>query len=320
MSRLNFVKHLKGPSGKSAARPPFEGVYAYLLSALVGYGVADYAVLTVRPSMLSKSAPAVAPPPSDRWAGTSSKDYSAISNRNIFNSTGEDPPALSAAEGGKDSEMIEDQEAVLSKLPLSLEGTIVHVNPKKSVATIVVKNSNESKPFRVGEPIENLVERITKIERRKVTFINQNSRRLEYIEIPLDEKLTLSFKNTAPQASGSEEVVKRGEFDFQLKRSDVNKYLSDLSSVLGQARMQPNVPPGSGGGVEGFKFTAIQPGSVYEKLGFKVQDIIKSVNGEPVNSPTKAMEMYNSLKGQNDLELEVERNGRTEKFNYNITE
>ena len=72
--------------------------------------------------------------------------------------------------------------------------------------------------------------------------------------------------------------------------------------------------------MEGFKFTAIQPGSVYEKLGFKVQDIIKSVNGEPVNSPTKAMEMYNALKGQNSLELEVERNGRTEKFNYSIME
>ena len=282
--------------------------------------MADYAVLSVRPSMLSKSAPAAAKPTTNRFAGTTTKDYSAISSRNIFNSLGEDPDALSAGEGAKESEMIEEQEAVLSKLPLSLEGTIVHANPKKSVATIVVKNSNKSEPFRVGDPIENLVERITKIERRKVTFINQNTRRLEYIEIPLDEKLTLSFKSPAPQASGDQEVVKRGEFDFQLKRGDVNKYLSDLSSVLGQARMQPNVPPGSGGAVEGFKFTAIQPGSVYEKLGFKVQDIIKSVNGEPVNSPTKAMELYNSLKGSNDVELEVERNGRNEKFNYNITE
>lgn len=320
MSRFSFGKQLVNRSGKSAARPPFEGVYAYLLSALVGYGVADYAVLSIRPSMLSKSAPAAGKPPSNRFANQSLNDYSAIFSRNLFNSNGEDPPALSAAEGGKESEMIEDQEAILSKLPLSLEGTIVHANPKKSVATIVVKNSNESKPFRVGDPIDNLVERITKIERRKVTFINQNSRRLEYIEIPLDEKLTLSFKNTAPQQSGDELVVKRGEFDFQLKRTDVNKYLSDLSSVLGQARMQPYIPPGNGGSVEGFKFTAIQPGSPYEKLGFKVQDIIKSVNGEPVNSPTKAMELYNSLKGQNDLELEVERNGRTEKFNYNITE
>ena len=47
-------------------------------------------------------------------------------------------------------------------------------------------------------------------------------------------------------------------------------------------------------------------------------DVIKSVNNEPVNSPTKAMELYNALKSEGKIRLSVERNGREETFNYNI--
>lgn len=320
MKFFNLSQHLGKRSGKAGSRPPFEGIYAYLLAALVGYGIADYAILKVRPKMLPKGSPggASAPRPMTQFTQVN-EDYSGVFQRNIFNSEGFDPEKLSAEEGSSESDGIEDQIAVLSQLPLSLEGTIVHANPSKSVATVVVKNSNESKSLSVGDEIENMIERVTKIERRKVTFINKNSRRLEYIEIPPDAKLNLSFKGPAV-GTGSEEVAKRGEFDFVLKRADVTKYLSDLSSVLGQARMQPNIRPGSGGAVDGYRFTGIQPGSIYEKLGFKVQDVIKSVNGEPVNSPTKAMELYNSLKGQANLQLEVERNGRTEKFSYSINE
>ncbi len=82
--------------------------------------------------------------------------------------------------------------------------------------------------------------------------------------------------------------------------------------------MVPNIVPGSGGRVDGFRFVAIQPNSIYEKLGFKPMDVIKSVNGEPVNSPTKAMELYNSLKSDSRISIMIERNGRDETFKYEI--
>jgi general secretion pathway protein C len=84
--------------------------------------------------------------------------------------------------------------------------------------------------------------------------------------------------------------------------------------------MVPNIVPGSGGRVDGFRFVAIQPNSIYEKLGFKPMDVIKRVNGQEVNSPTKAMELYNALKTESRLQLTVERNGREELFKYDIPE
>ena len=62
----------------------------------------------------------------------------------------------------------------------------------------------------------------------------------------------------------------------------------------------------------------MQKGSIFEKLGLKRLDIIKEVNGEPIDSPAKAMELYNALKNTTRIDLGIERNGRLENFNYQI--
>ena len=82
--------------------------------------------------------------------------------------------------------------------------------------------------------------------------------------------------------------------------------------------MVPNIVPGSGGKIDGFRFVSIQPDSIFSKLGFKPGDIIKSVNDEEVTSPTQAMEMYQSLKSSDQLNLSVTRDGRDETFDYRI--
>ena len=47
-------------------------------------------------------------------------------------------------------------------------------------------------------------------------------------------------------------------------------------------------------------------------------DILKSVNGEPIDSIQKAMEMYNAMKNGNKFELMVERGGKNETKTYDI--
>lgn len=295
-------------------RPPFEAFYIYILALMCGFLLSDLGILYVRPAMLPTQPP---PMKAGRVASqtfTSDDQYAQIQKRNIFNSDGKIPPALTA-EGGGPGDFI-DAPPVASQLPLKLEGTLVHANPKKSVASIMLKNKNEVQAYMVDYDIEGMA-KITKVERRKVIFRNLNNQRLEYIDIPKDNAVTFGVKN--PTALG-EDVKREGEFQFTMSRGDIAKYTADLGSILQQARMVPNIVPGSGGKVDGFRFVSIQPGSIYEKLGFKVMDVIKQVNNEAVNSPTKAMELYNALKTEGQIRLTVERNGREETFNYNIRE
>ena len=300
---------------KNKGRPPFEAFYIYILALFTGYLIADLSVLSVRPAMLPTQAPPRGPTKMPRANFTSPSQFTKIEKRNVFNADGKIPPALTpdGSGGGGGGEL--DGPAVASQLPLKLEGTLVHANPRKSVATITLKTKNEARSLMVDAEIEGMA-RITLIERRKVTFRNLNNNRLEYIDIPKDSAVTFGVKE--PQASGHEEVQARGDFSWTMRRGELSKYTSDIGSILQKARMVPNIIPGSGGRVDGFKFVAIEPGSIYEKLGFKPGDVIKGVNGEPVNSPTKGMELYNALKNESRLQLTVERNGRDETFKYDI--
>lgn len=306
----NFLSRFRSGTGNN--RPPFEPFYAYALTLLIGYAVADLGIIYFRPSMLPREAPPARPLRMDSRQYLTRNDLNSIITRNIFSNDGKIPPPLSAGE----KEETNDGPAVLSRLPIKLTGTIVHANPQKSVATINLSSTNETNSFKVNEEIPGMA-RITKIERRKVTFRNLNNNRLEYIDIPEEGAITFGMK-TAPTSGGTGEVAKEGDFDFAVERSIFDKYTSDLSSTLKQARVVPNIVPGTGGQVEGFRFVTIEPDSIYEKLGFKPGDIIKSVNGEPVNSPTKAMELYNMLKSENSVALGIERNGRLENFRYTI--
>lgn len=309
MSLFNRSANLLSGWPKGARnRPPFEAAYVYALALFAGYMIADLGILYVRPNMLPTEPPPARPTKPARLRFTDVNQYSNVEHRNVFNQDGKIPAPITAGEGGINDTAV----PVLSQLPLKLEGTLVHSKPEKSVATITAKGKNEARSYMADADVEGLA-KITKIERRKVIIRNLNNGRLEFIEIPKDAAVTFAAK---PTMVG--EVAQRGDFDYTMRRGDINKYTANLGDVLQQARMVPNIVPGSGGRVDGFRFVAIQPGSIFEKLGFKPMDVIKRVNNEQVNSPTKAMELYNALKTESRLSLTVERNGHEEQFKYDI--
>ncbi len=291
--------------------PRLDSVYIYLLTAMIGYMVADLAILSYRESLLPQPVPGVIRRPPPPRPAPDKGSYGGILAHNIFNADGKIPPILGAGEGTDPTR--QDAPPVPSQLPIALTGTIVHVDPERSVATINLKNKNDQRAYRTGDDIEGLA-KITKVERNKVILRNNNTQKLEFIEIKDDVKLNFG----AAPVKQVGEVTVLGDKDFSLKRDDVNRLTGDLPSILQQARAIPNTGPD--GQANGFRIMDIQPGSIYERLGLKQGDVIKSVNGEKVDSPQKAMELYNALKSSNNIRLGLERNGKDDDFNFNITQ
>lgn len=294
-------------------RPPLEKWYAYVLFVFVGYCIADLAILSFRDRMLPQSAPPSHPKQARVDSSVSRGAYNTIISRNIFANTGVIPDAL--VDKSKGAETQREDEPVPSQLPLNLIGTLVHSNPDKSIAAIEVKGKNQVISYTVGKEIEGMAS-ILKVERQKVTFRNLNSNRLEYIEMKKDAN-KVAFGGGMKASGGTRDVVQTGDGNFVIKRADLLKYTNDLSSVLMQARAVPNREPGTGN-INGFRILDMQPGSIYEQLGLQRMDVIKSVDGTPVDSPAKAMELYNLLKNSPKVTLQIERNGKSENKTYNI--
>jgi general secretion pathway protein C len=289
----------------------------YGLLLFLAFSAADLTIIYFRDHFLPDQAPpkkeAKLPPSYRIDRGL----YSPIVSRNIFNSNGLIPDPLRPKDDESGSEKKNDV-PVQSSLPITLIGTLVHSNPEKSVAAIEVKSKNISGSYTVGAEIEGLV-KLENIQRGVIYFRNLNNGALEYIEMNQGNN-KVSFDQAkaaiaAPTTGG--EIQKVGNNTFKIKRSDLNKYLNDLSSLLMQARAVPNRDPNTGE-INGYRLVDYQAGSIFEQLQIPRGALIKTAGGEPVTNVQAAMEMFNKMKNGSGVELGVEINGSNQTLKYDI--
>lgn len=286
------------------------------LLALMGFIIADLGILSMREKWFPSQPPPAKMAAPRPMAFNDRSAYNIINERNIFRADQTDADPFGVQGGGKKAP---DADPVPSNLPIQLVGTIVHVNPARSVATIQLKNKNDQVAVRVDGEIPDGLAVVTKIKRNRLEFRNNSSGQLEFVEIKDDARLQFNagMKSAAPKQVG--EVLQKSETEFELKQSDITKLTSNLPELLQQARAVPVM--GAGGQVEGFNLVDIAPGSIYEKLGLKKGDIIRSVNGEKVDSPGKAMDMYNALRsGSSSIQIGIGRAGQEQNLNFSITQ
>lgn len=297
------------------SRPSLENFFPWIIVFCLAYSAADLLIIKYRHLML----PTEAPPPRPRQFSPSnmidSSAYRQIIDKNIFAADGKIPPPLVSKDQGTDNNGEEIPQP--SNLPLNLVGTLVHSKAEKSIATIEVKSKNQTVALSVGKEIEGIA-KLEKVERNRAIIRNLNNRRLEYIEMKQNGKISFSgpVKPTGPTAAAKSDVKVVGQNRFEISRADVLKHTADMASLLQQAAMQPR--RNAQGEIECYKFIAIQPQSIFTQLGFQPGDCLKAVQGEKIDSPAKAMELYNALKNSASIDLLMERDGRDQQNNYNI--
>ncbi len=274
----------------------------------LGLFTADLVILSIRDRFLPTQALPSRPPPLFMNTASGPGAYQQIITRNIFSSDNVIPDPLHAE--GQDKQ--QDAAPVPSSLPLTLVGTLVHSNPEKSIAAIEEKGKGQVLSYNVKQSIDNLAT-VEKIERGKVIIRNSNNGRLEFIELPAQSKL--AFESSKSSGTGSE-IKQVAEGQYELKRTDLDKYLNDLPNLLMQARAVPARRPGTGE-TYGFRVLEVQPDSILAKI-VKPMDVITAVNGSPVTSIQQAMELYNAMKNSPRVCMTVERDGRNVENCYSI--
>ncbi len=117
----------------------------------------------------------------------------------------------------------------------------------------------------------------------------------------------------APQAPavGPNDIRQQGPNNYLVSRQALTEQMRTPQQLLSQSLMVPQ----AGGG---FAVREIQPGSVYEKLGLHVGDVVRSANGQPLNSVEDVMKIYQQSNNNSYINLEVLRNGRVENLQYTL--
>ncbi len=280
------------------------------------YCFADLMLISLHPFLLFNTPPnskVMNPLPQKK---VSVAEYTPIWDFNIFHNAAI-PPSLSSTPQEE-----ENLKPRLSRLPLQLNGTIVYDNPAYSIANITIKGQKTSESYQIDEEIENKskspLARITQIAPERVYFINLNNNQEEYIEVPNIRNISFDLKNQKKEENKGSGIIKKiGDFQFQVKRSDINKHMRSLSKVLQEAKV---VPYRKDGKLIGWRFKYIKPGSIYEKLGFKVSDVMTSFAGELPRSQLEAAEMFQRFRNSTKLDIMIRRNGKDIAFSWLVDE
>ncbi|MDF1562216.1 MAG: type II secretion system protein GspC [Deltaproteobacteria bacterium] len=239
----------------------------------------------------------------------------------IFGMTVPDPEAAPAE--------VEPETTPGDEVPTTINATLVATivaDPEDySAAVITDNNSRETSVYGIGDLLQGAAT-VVKVEERRVLLNNRG--RTEYLEMDGEAKPGATAGGAVAAvtpASADKEEEKEGEIgdgirkvaenEYVVAQEEIEKTLSNLNTIATQARI---VPAFKNGVAQGFKLFSIRPGSLYAKIGIQNGDVIKKINGYDINSPDKALEVYQKLKDARDVTVELERRGRTVKKSYSI--
>jgi general secretion pathway protein C len=89
----------------------------------------------------------------------------------------------------------------------------------------------------------------------------------------------------------------------------------NMNQILTQARAVPYQEQGK---TVGFKISEIVPGSIYEKIGLVNGDVIQRVNSQEVDDPAKFFQLYQGLRNERNITIDLIRSGQRQTLNYEI--
>ncbi len=224
---------------------------------------------------------------------------------------------------------------VRSSLRGLLVAGVIAEEPRWSIASITDLAARDTRVYGIGDSVLGAtllsVERI-RDERDatgqgfKVAAIVCNNGQKEYLDFEPGEGATLaSAPNlgvySPPGPTGQpptpvEGVKSLGDNRYEVQHRLIENSLSNLNTIATQARI---VPSFKNGAANGFKVFSIQPGSLYAAIGVENGDVIQKINGYEMNSPDKALEIYQKLRDSRHITLEIERNGQAIRKEYNVT-
>lgn len=155
-----------------------------------------------------------------------------------------------------------------------------------------------SKAVRVGEKWREYV--LTSVQYRTITLSTGNSQ----LVLNVGE----SFWEAEVVTTESKEISRTD--NIVTMTSAYHDYLLSPTMLLRSLwQASANLEYDMVGSPIGYSLSMIEPGSVFEELGLRDWDIVMAINGYALTDPVNAIKTLTSLKSENELDIEILRDG-----------
>ena len=222
-------------------------------------------------------------------AGNVTADAKQISAAHIFGVASRDDiapaPVTEAIENLRDTRLTS----------LTLKGTIA-ANPSELAMAIIADSGNEEKVYTIGDPVTSGANLHAVYTDRVV--LNENG-------VLTNLKLPQDFPAGAPTGlRRNSTITNRASTNTRSIRSAVTRNVSKLADVI---RPTPYFVNGQ---QQGYRVYPGRNRAQFTALGLRPGDLIKDIDGQALNDPTQAMQIFQSLGNADQVSVTVERNGQ----------
>jgi general secretion pathway protein C len=118
-----------------------------------------------------------------------------------------------------------------------------------------------------------------------------------------------------PPVGAAFHVSQIGENAYSLDEASVQQLTGNINQFMTQVRI---IPYFEGNASAGYRLAAIRPGSPFEQLGFRGGDIIQSVNDVELSTPEKMYTIFQNLKDEKRVTVNILRQGIRSTLTYEI--
>jgi type II secretion system protein C len=233
--------------------------------------------------------------------------------------------AAARPEAGPESQAPEAPKSVYA-----LVGTIVSSDPDAARAILWAEGMREPKMFRVHQDVEPGVS-LVKVE-REAAWLLRGKVREKLDLLPVGSKVRIAAAPAAPgavigagggapapvpaQSAGPDlKVTRIGENTFSMDEAGLGQLTGNFNQFMTQVRL---IPYFEGNKNSGYRLAAIRPGTAFEKLGFAGGDVIQAINGVDLTSPERMFTIFQNLKDEKRVSVNVLRQGKKTTLTYEI--
>jgi general secretion pathway protein C len=241
--------------------------------------------------------------------------YAVIHDRDLFHSA-EEKATVKKPVGKSKKTLIKEGDLEKTSLEVRLRGT-VYREKGDSLAIIEDLKTRKQDLYHVGDMILGEAKLIA-VSRNKV-YLERNGKQ-EILEV-YEGKETRTGERTGPARPQRRSIpegagIKRlSAGRYRIPQEDLKNAFENMNHLLTQVRVVPNFKDGE---PDGFKLLSIKRGSLVHKAGLRDGDIIKRVNGIEIDSPEKAFEVYEQVRNEPLINVEITRGGKRRTFRYEV--
>lgn len=247
---------------------------------------------------------------------TSRSHYSAIVDRNIFHAVVEETSRSKKTVAEKP--IAADELLSLAKTPLNviLRGTAVR-DQGDSFAVIENRQTRKEDLYRIGDMILGEA-KLIQIFHDRVVLLREGKK--ETLGL-LVEKEGAKGRRREPVSSKRTPTVlgrgirRLGANRWSISRDEMELAKANMSQLMTQVRIVPNFLEGE---PDGFKLLSIRRGSIFDRLGLRNGDVVRKINGIPLDNPQKVFEIYEGLESGQSISVGVLRGKREQTFTYEL--